>query len=115
MKFKSLILSFISKSIPQMQSTNTLITFTEAMKFASIRHQTQKRKVGQIPYINHPIEVAAILAKAGVTDYDILSAALLHDTVEDGWATYEEIEQEFGPRIKNIVKECSDDKTLAKS
>jgi guanosine-3',5'-bis(diphosphate) 3'-pyrophosphohydrolase len=69
-------------------------TFTKALVFASVKHQHQRRKqIGDIPYINHPIEVAHILAEAGVTDYGVLAAALLHDTVEDTETTPEELEQ----------------------
>ncbi|CAF4491637.1 unnamed protein product, partial [Rotaria magnacalcarata] len=54
----------------------------------------------QTPYINHPIGVAHILSnEAGVNDFDILAAALLHDTIEDTQTTFDELQQEFGPRI----------------
>lgn len=65
----------------QMNSYNNLITFTKAINFAAFKHRNQRRKNGDIPYINHPIEVAHILANAGVTDYEVLSAAVLHDTI----------------------------------
>lgn len=58
--------------------------FTKSLVFASVKHQKQRRKNdADIPYINHPIEVAHILAQSGVNDYEVLSAAILHDTVED--------------------------------
>ena len=86
------------------------------MQFASYKHRDQRRKgKGKIPYINHPIEVANILVKAGVKDYDVLAAALLHDTVEDTDTTEEELEKKFGSKIKNIVVECSDNKALDKA
>ena len=68
-----------------------LATFTRAIEFASIKHVNQRRKNGDIPYINHPIDVANILAQSGVEDYDVLSAAILHDTVEDTDTTPEEL------------------------
>lgn len=67
--------------------------FTSAVKFASYKHRHQQRKAGNVPYINHPIEVVDILAKAGVSDYEILSAAILHDTVEDTDTSPEEVEK----------------------
>ena len=56
-----------------------------ALDFAAIRHRDQKRKgTDASPYINHPIEVAQVLTSVGgVTDADLLRAAVLHDTVED--------------------------------
>jgi len=90
--------------------------FTKALQFASVKHQAQRRKNnGNIPYINHPIEVANILVHAGVNDMEVLAAGLLHDTVEDTDTTPEELEKEFGARIKNIVLECSDDKSKDKA
>lgn len=65
--------------------------FTRALQFASRKHASQRRKNGDIPYINHPIEVANILAQAGITDYNVLCAALLHDTIEDTETTPEEL------------------------
>lgn len=56
--------------------------FTHALQFASIKHSSQRRKGKNAdPYINHPIEVANILVKAGIKDYDVLAAGLLHDTI----------------------------------
>jgi len=72
-----------------MNNSNTLTIFTKALTFGAYKHRNQRRKNGDIPYINHPIEVADILAKAGVTDYEVLSAAVLHDTVEDTDTTAE--------------------------
>ena len=58
--------------------------FTKSLVFAAEKHQSQRRKQqGDIPYINHPLEVVHILSLAGVKDFEILAAAALHDTVED--------------------------------
>lgn len=66
--------------------------FSKALKFASLKHQNQRRKqAGDVPYINHPIEVADILIRAGVKDTNVLAAALLHDTVEDTQTTEAEL------------------------
>ena len=76
------------------------------------RHKAERRKGGKdIPYINHPIEVAAVLSAAGVADAEVLAAALLHDTLEDTDTTAEELEQHFGARVRRIVQQCTDDKT----
>jgi (p)ppGpp synthase/HD superfamily hydrolase len=68
--------------------------FTKSLVFASDKHKTQRRKnAGDVPYINHPLEVAHILSLAGVKDYEILAAAVLHDTVEDTDTSPEELEK----------------------
>lgn len=89
----------------------------QAMKFAAEKHAQQRRKnVDATPYINHPIEVAEHLARVGgISDEDVLVAALLHDTVEDTKTSFEEIEELFGARVASIVKECTDDKSLEKA
>ena len=87
-----------------------------AIDFAAVAHKTQKRKDGITPYINHPIGVMQILTDLGhCHDIDVLCAAVLHDTVEDTDITIEDIEANFGPKIKSIVAEVTDDKTLCKA
>ncbi len=88
-----------------------------AMDFAARKHSQQRRKDAEAtPYINHLIEVAEHLARVGgVTDEDVLVAAVLHDTIEDTKTTKAEIEDVFGSRVANIVAECTDDKSLEKA
>jgi guanosine-3',5'-bis(diphosphate) 3'-pyrophosphohydrolase len=85
-----------------------------ATGFAAWKHTGQYRKgEGEIPYIHHPVEVAAILSEAGaVEDIELLQAALLHDTIEDTETKREEIESLFGARVCSIVLEVSDDRSL---
>lgn len=95
-----------------MKRTDLSILF-RALRFAADHHRDDRRKgVGASPYINHPIAVASELVDAGVEDPEVLAAALLHDTVEDTWATPEEIEAAFGPRVRALVDAVTDDKTL---
>lgn len=86
------------------------------MNFAAIKHRDQRRKDSkETPYINHPVGVAHILSSEGnITDLDVLMAALLHDTVEDTDTSIDEIENVFGPKIRGIVAEVTDDKSLPK-
>ncbi|HOY50552.1 MAG TPA: HD domain-containing protein [Prolixibacteraceae bacterium] len=88
----------------------------EAALFAAGKHRNQKRKgVDGTPYINHPLEVAYLLnAVGGITDEDILSAAILHDTVEDTGTSPEELVSRFGEEVARYVLEVSDDKQLPK-
>jgi len=62
-----------------------LALLLKALAFAAHKHRDQRRKDAQAsPYINHPIALADVLVnEAGVTDVEVLCAALLHDTVED--------------------------------
>lgn len=97
-----------------MNSLNELI---KALAFASAKHRDQRRKdVCASPYINHPIQLVDVLTnEAGVTDINVLQAAVLHDTIEDTKTTKEELQQYFGQRICNIVLEVSDDGNLCRS
>lgn len=87
-----------------------------ALNFAAHKHRDQRRKdVNTSPYINHPIALASVLVtEAGIEDVAVICGALLHDTVEDTETTPEELEQVFGPQIRAIVMDVTDDKTLEK-
>ncbi len=73
----------------------------KAYVFAAKAHQGQTRHSGE-PYLVHPMEVAGILAKMKL-DVPSVVTALLHDTVEDTFATIEEIERFFGSEVKLLV------------
>lgn len=89
----------------------------KAADFAAQKHRDQRRKDSfGTPYINHPLGVAWILASIGkIEDPEILAAGLLHDTVEDTHTTLDELSEAFGPRVRNVVAEVTDDKSLPKS
>ena len=70
--------------------------------YANHHHGNQCRQSGE-PYIIHPLNVAYILADIGLDDSTI-SAALLHDVVEDTEVTNQEIRQEFGSEIAEMVQ-----------
>lgn len=88
-----------------MNNSSELRTFLKALSFAAEKHRKQRRKDAEAsPYINHPIELANVLAnEANVTDIDTLCAAVLHDTLEDTETTAEELKEVFGERITAIV------------
>jgi guanosine-3',5'-bis(diphosphate) 3'-pyrophosphohydrolase len=96
---------------------NTVIKLVEAASFAAQKHTGHHRKGdAKEPYINHPLEVANLLANVGaVDDIDVLIAAILHDTVEDVGVTKDEIAERFGDRVAGIVMEVTDDKSLPKA
>lgn len=64
-------------------------------------HGTQTRKSGD-PYITHPLAVTTILADIGMTE-PTLAAALLHDTVEDTPYTLDQVRQDFGDEVAQLV------------
>jgi len=87
----------------------------DTVNFACLKHRDQRRKNKyESPYINHPIEVAHILAENDVEDLETLQAALLHDVLEDTDTTYEELEARFGRKVADVVKEVTDDKSTSK-
>jgi guanosine-3',5'-bis(diphosphate) 3'-pyrophosphohydrolase len=88
----------------------------QAACFAAERHRSQLRKGAEsTPYINHPLEVARILIdEGGVSDPEVIAAALLHDTIEDTETTGEELLALFGERVTGLVQEVTDDKALPK-
>jgi len=73
----------------------------KGLSFAKYYHGSQMRKSGE-PYYSHPIIVARMVSDHIFRDHAII-AALLHDTLEDTTLTLSEIEQEFTPRIAQIV------------
>jgi GTP diphosphokinase / guanosine-3',5'-bis(diphosphate) 3'-diphosphatase len=73
-----------------------------AYERAATAHDGQRRLSGE-DYVNHPLEVAAILADLEL-DAETIAAALLHDTVEDTNLTAEEVQREFGPEVARLVE-----------
>ena len=83
----------------------------KALEFATKAHSGQFRKGTKRPYIVHPIEVGDIVSSM-TADEEIISAAILHDTIEDcEEVTKEILEQEFSSRVVHLVMQESEDKT----
>ena len=101
-------------SVNERNDTSLLI---RSLDFAAGKHRMQRRKDEDAsPYINHPIALMKVLCiEAGVRHPTILSAAALHDTIEDTETTGQELELEFGSEIASIVSELTDDKSLPKA
>src|SRR5437660_6097680 len=74
----------------------------KAFDRAAAAHDGQHRLSGE-DYVNHPLEVAAILADLEL-DAETISAALLHDTVEDASLTADEVKREFGAEVARLVE-----------
>lgn len=82
----------------------------EAIIFATLAHEGQKRKGTNIPYIVHPMEVMQILTELQCAE-NVIIAGILHDTLEDTDATPEEIKSLFGDKVLAIVQTESEDKS----
>ncbi|KKI90512.1 phosphohydrolase [Bacillus sp. SA1-12] len=84
----------------------------QAINFAAAAHDGQTRKATNIPYITHPFAVGMLLQKEQCTD-EVIAAGILHDTIEDTSATYEDLENQFGKQIARLVLAASErDKSL---
>lgn len=84
----------------------------DAYRRAQLAHAGQIRNAsGGMPYIEHPVAVAALLDEHGY-DEQVMAAALLHDVVEDSTTTVEEVRQEFGETVAALVDALSDDESI---
>jgi (p)ppGpp synthase/HD superfamily hydrolase len=84
------------------------MTIEKAMKFMVKKHKGQLDDNGE-DYDKHPLNVFTILGQV-TQDKDILIASLLHDTLEDTQTTYEELKQEFGWKVADLVLEVTHEK-----
>ena len=79
-------------------------TLLRAASFAARKHRGQTRADNLTPYFSHVARVTLILSHVfGVEDEDTLTAALLHDTLEDTATDYDEIAALFGEKVANYV------------
>ncbi len=90
--------------------------YEKALRYASEKHEGKVRKGSiPIPYINHPINVSHMISKYMKNDEEVETyriAAILHDTLEDSDATYEEETELFGKKISDIVLSVTSDKKI---
>ena len=96
-KSNTTLLSIISEYL----SETEVDSINKALKFAEKCHEGQLRKTGD-PYIIHPIYTAIYLANMRM-DYQTISAALMHDVIEDCGVSYQEIEDLFGKEVAGLV------------
>ncbi len=78
-----------------------IVKIWEAYRFAFVAHDGVVRKTGE-PYITHPVSVACILAELHM-DVPTIMAALLHDVVEDTLISAEQIKENFGTQVADLV------------
>jgi len=79
-----------------------------AVALASRVHQGDTRKDGRTPYVAHPVRVALwVRHEFGFDDEAALAAALLHDTIEDTGADYDDVAQTCGRDVADMVAALS--------
>ncbi len=89
------------EALPEQTSSSDEEEIRRAYAVARKAHKGQKRASGE-PHINHSLAVATIMAGLGAPSPTIV-AGLLHDTVEDTDLTLDDIKEEFGPEISQLV------------
>jgi len=95
----------LKKLEKNISDTEKLKGIKDAYEYALIAHEGKKRLTGE-DYIMHPLNVAYILSDLNV-DATTIKAALLHETINNGNRTYEELESTFGSSVADVVKAIS--------
>lgn len=90
-------------------NTDTFNMVNNAIAYATEKHSGTYRKGRMIPYIFHPLEAANITATL-TSDPEVIAASVLHDTIEDTDATYDDILDKFGQRVADYVMSETEDK-----
>jgi (p)ppGpp synthase/HD superfamily hydrolase len=85
----------------------------EAAAFAARAHRNQFRKDKETPYFSHPVRVCLVVRQVfGFDDPQMLTAALLHDTIEDTTTDCDDIIERFGPVVARWVAALSKDSRI---
>ena len=88
--------------ILKVKNKESIPQILRAYDLAELAHDGVYRESGE-PYISHPLHVCKNLLDMEIYDADTLSAALLHDVLEECKIDPHEIEKEFGTRVMNLV------------
>jgi GTP pyrophosphokinase len=89
------------KAVQSYQTKDEIDLILKAINFSKKAHKLQLRESGE-PYFHHPIEVAKILSEIKL-DNSAITCGLLHDTLEDTSVTINDITNEFGIEVANLV------------
>jgi (p)ppGpp synthase/HD superfamily hydrolase len=87
---------------------------TTVESFARDKYDKMSKSNGVTPHMDHLQGVVNRLKNIGISDEEVLAAALLHDTIEDTNTTFDEIDQRFGSRVAVLVLSLSKDMRLPK-
>jgi (p)ppGpp synthase/HD superfamily hydrolase len=82
-----------------------------ALEYARRVHAGQRRHLDGAPFIEHPLEVAAILHDAGAPDH-VIAAGILHDTLEKTDATPAVLSRRFGAQVAKLVRAVTEDEQV---
>ena len=94
-------------------TTQSLDRLLRAAGFAARAHRHQLRKDGQTPYVSHVFRVCLTVRHVfGVDDETALTAALLHDTIEDTATDFDDVEKDFGAAVAECVQFLTKDMRL---
>ncbi len=91
--------------VPLLEKREDFETIKKAYEYAYNEHKNMTRLTGD-PFITHPLEVTKILMELNVDDTTII-AALLHEVINNGSKTYEDLVEDFGEDIAKIVLSVS--------
>jgi guanosine-3',5'-bis(diphosphate) 3'-pyrophosphohydrolase len=98
---------------PSPLKVSALRPLLEAASFAARAHRNHVRKDGQTPYVSHVFRVCLIVRHVfGIDDPDVLTAALLHDTIEDTTTDFDDVKGKFGVGVAQWVAALTKDKRL---
>lgn len=102
---------------PAAQTASALPLVMRAAHFAAERHKNQRRRgAAREPYVNHLLEVAAMLATATEgRDPDLVTAGVLHDLIEDQGVSADDVARQFGVGVAALVLEVTTDKSLSEA
>jgi guanosine-3',5'-bis(diphosphate) 3'-pyrophosphohydrolase len=96
--------STVARGVERKARTGQRPAWQDAAAFAAHAHRHQIRKDDRTPYVSHVFRVAMTVRDLfGCEDQTVLTAALLHDTIEDTTTDYEDLEERFGREVADIV------------
>lgn len=96
--------------------TDPTLVLLDAVAFAARAHEGQRRKDKQTPYASHVFRAALTVSHVfGFRDPDLLTAAVLHDTIEDTTTDADDLIERFGEEVTRIVVALTKDKRLAEN
>jgi (p)ppGpp synthase/HD superfamily hydrolase len=83
----------------------------EALAYAARAHAGQRRRVDGAPFITHPVEVALLLQESGAPDH-VVAAGVLHDVIEKSGVDGEDLREQFGDDVADLVIAVSEDEDI---